>query len=150
KMLSDTLTLSPPHLVTLSSPIWLLALLPWALFTWYLLTGRHTKTPVPFLNLWQGDKSLPKLKPVLRRPPICVVGVIAALLLGVIAAAQPRISQAGIDAGPVTIIVDRGITMSAGRCFQEMARTATGTILDAFGPGPTQVVVVPGATHQAD
>ena len=93
------------------APIWLFGLLPWAAVTLWLLWGRRKKEPVPFLPLWQGDVVEKRARQSVRPPPVALAMMILAMLLAVLAAAQPKvISSSG---GVVTVLVDRGATMSA-------------------------------------
>ena len=96
-----------------ASPLWLLAMVPWAGVTLWLLWGRRPKTPVPFLELWRG--------PALQRPAkagVATPGDLSRAGIGwdaiasILAAAGPAIHtrRAG---RPIMIIVDCGMTMSA-------------------------------------
>ncbi|HEX4054097.1 MAG TPA: hypothetical protein VHX86_07510 [Tepidisphaeraceae bacterium] len=91
-----------------ASPLWFIALAPWAGLVVWLLSGRREKAGVPFLNLWQADAPQhPKPKRAWEKLPIALAALLAAMLLGIIAAAGPVIS--GGKSSAITVIVDRGI-----------------------------------------
>jgi hypothetical protein len=77
--------------------------------------------------------------------------MLAAMALGIFAAAGPQIRRSATDR-PVVIIVDRGITMSARsgslRRFQALANTAEETIFNTLGPGPARLIAVPSGEEQ--
>jgi hypothetical protein len=76
----------------LASPIWLILLAPWAGLLIWLLRGRFETRGVPFLELW-GREAAQNRKPdrAWRMPPMAVVALLAAMLLGILAAAGPMI-----------------------------------------------------------
>ena len=136
-----------------ASPLWLLGLLPWAGVTIWLLLGRRQRVGVPFIKLWRGQTRSPRAKPSLTRPPLPILLAILSLLLAVLASAGPMLPS---RIGPVvTIIVDRGITMSArGQYtarFKETCDRLAGPLREATGSGPVQVICVPaGKSVQLD
>ncbi|MGB7159553.1 MAG: hypothetical protein WBD40_15915, partial [Tepidisphaeraceae bacterium] len=93
-----------------ASPIWLLALVPWAALALWMLWGQREQTGVPFLALWGDDEARPRTTRSARPPPLAVVMVLLAILLAILAAASPALSSAGRS---LSVIVDRGMTMSA-------------------------------------
>src|SRR3954453_20890218 len=95
------------------APWWLLALLPWAGLTLYLLRGQSPRVGVPFVELWQdADLPRPRRARSLRLPPFAITMVLLALLLAILAAARPAVGVSSVGP-PITIIIDRGVTMSA-------------------------------------
>src|ERR1700684_2347743 len=97
-----------------ASPLWLFALLPWAGATLWLLWGRRRRTFVPFLEFWRGPALQKPAKRALQPPPVFLALAIVATGLALLAAARPRLQSEHAGASTsVTIIVDRGITMSA-------------------------------------
>src|SRR5438045_225071 len=132
----------------LTAPWWLLALLPWAGLTLYLLRGQSPRVGVPFVELWQ-DPDLPRLRRArwLRLPPVAIVLVLLGLLLAILAAARPAISVSSVGP-PITIIVDRGVTMSTaaigGDRWTKTLHDIEGRIVHHFGRCPVDLVSVPG------
>jgi hypothetical protein len=127
---------------------WLIALVPWTVLTLWLLTGHHERAAVPFLKLWRGEQRAPRTRARLHRPPLALVCLLAAMLLSVLAAARPRLHIIPYSTGPkATLIVDRGITMSARGQSQpryiEAAQLARMPIMSRFGFGPTELILVP-------
>jgi hypothetical protein len=126
-----------------ASPIWLLGLLPWVAVAIYVLPGRGRPAVVPFLGLWKGSAS--QARSAGRRwPRVAVVLAIFALLLAVLAAGRPvRLSGKGRDS--VTIVLDRGATMSlpsaSGKPFRNVIDAAASQL--GFLSAQTRVTLVP-------
>jgi hypothetical protein len=99
--------------MTFLTPIWLLALFPWAGLVAWCLTRRGRTVAVPFVDLWPTDAT-PGPRGGARRPPLVVLLVLVGLLLAILAAGGPVVRRAGADGGAVTVLVDRGATMSIG------------------------------------
>ena len=128
------------------SPLWLWLLLPWVAVTFWLLWGRRRRTAVPFLSLWLGDVESPRAKRALALPPLPLLAAIIATLLAVLAAARPALPDSRL--GPlVTIIVDRGITMSPAGRLEEVTERANRE-LRALGARPVDLLAVPGGDVQ--
>src|SRR5688500_16089804 len=131
-----------------ASPVWLALLLPpWALVAaWLMWSRRGERTDVPFLALWRGRaEESPREKREFRPPPIAVVAALAATLLAILAAARPGF-ETPLDGPHITIILDRGLTMSVGERRAEVVKAANPEIQQAFGLGPTSFVAVPDGT----
>lgn len=131
--------------MSLSSPLWLLALLPWAAAVLLLLIGRLKRVPVPFLHLWQGPEAIPRRRKGIQLPPIWILLAILATLLAILAASQPVI-RTPLTGPPLTILIDRGITMSAGKPvprFHEAVDLAFEPINQALRLGPVELLAVP-------
>ena len=94
------------------SPIWLFGLLPWVAVVAWLLRGRRTRVNVPFINLWRGDVTGPRPKRSWEKPPLALAAALLAILLALLGAARP-VWLTGAPDRTVTVIVDRGVTMSA-------------------------------------
>jgi hypothetical protein len=108
--------------MTFTSPLWFIALAPWAALVAWLLSGRLQKRGVPFLNLWQRQTPpWPKPKRAWEKPPVALAALLAAMLLAIVAAAGPMIGNR--ESSGVTVIVDRGLN-------SRFAKVAAG--LDAF------------------
>jgi hypothetical protein len=137
-----------------ASPLWLFALLPWAGATLWLLWGRRRRTFVPFLDLWRGPALQKPAKRALQPPPVFLALALIAMGLALLAAARPRLKSQHAGAGTsVTIIVDRGITMSAmpGGVpqFQAAARKAAQSIAPLLsGTAQIELFILPGSGMQ--
>jgi hypothetical protein len=129
-----------------ASPLWLLGLVPWAGVTIWLLLGQGRQTSVPFIKLWRGPVPFPRAKRSFTRPPLAVLLTIFSLFLAVLASARPMLaSRSGV---PITIIVDRGITMSARgehvERFKETCERFASQLHEAIAGGSIDLVSVPG------
>lgn len=132
-----------------SSSIWLIGLIPWAALAFWVLWGRRKRIGVPFLPLWQGPLEGSRAKRSLQPPPLAVVLVLLAALLAVLAASRPMLPSTRDSRTLLTIVVDRGLLMSArGRerlRFREAARSASDELVRHFGASaPVRLVMVPG------
>ncbi|MDB5289061.1 MAG: uncharacterized protein JWL69_302, partial [Phycisphaerales bacterium] len=97
-----------------SAPIWLLGLVPWGAVSLWLLWGRRRKTPVPFLELWRGPALQRPAKSAFQPPAVSLALAMLAMFIAILAASGPSVAMLGSSARePVTIIVDRGMSMSA-------------------------------------
>jgi hypothetical protein len=136
--------------VQFAAPIWLLGLIPWAAVAIYLLIGRRQRIVVPFIDLWQRSVSQAQQRRQLSLPP-SLAAFLAAMALGIFAAAGPQIRRSETNR-PIVLIVDRGITMSARsgsqRRFQALAARAEQTMLNTLGPGAARLIVVPSGEEQ--
>src|SRR5580658_7614027 len=80
--------------MSLSSPIWLILLIPWTGLVMWLLLGQRHKTAVPFLNLWRaGVTEIPKPRRAWEKPPLALAVLSTAIMLVIVAAAGPAISS---------------------------------------------------------
>src|SRR5688572_24406885 len=128
-------------------PIWLAGLLPWAAVTLYLLWGRRKRINVPFLDLWQIPVEGKRPRRKLAAPPVALAMAILAMLLGVVAAAGPGVpvGHSGGGAGAVTVIVDRGIRMSARGRERPRYAEAIDDVSRALDPAASvDLLIVPG------
>ena len=82
----------------LASPIWLVLLAPWAGLALWLLWGQLDRRAVPYLKLWRGEMAHHR-KPSRQwhAPPPALIALLAATLLGIVAAAGPMI-RIGVNA----------------------------------------------------
>ncbi len=142
-----------------ASPIWLLGLLPWGAVVFFLLPGRGRAAVVPFLGLWRGSNLLAR-RAARRWPRAAVFSAIIALLLTILAAAEPQRGAVVDVEGEVSIVVDRGATMSLPSASGRPLRGVVGTCaaqLDELSdrvrvtliPVPGQPVATSGDRWQA-
>jgi Aerotolerance regulator N-terminal len=139
------------YAMTFATPMLLLALLPWTAVVLYLLRGKRTPTTVPFLALWGRSASMAKPSRSLHRPPVFLVLMMLAMLLAIVAAAGPGRWGTG---GHVTIILDRGITMSpvtaGGQKFRGVIDRANAELIHHVGYRTVDLLPVPGEEVQSD
>jgi hypothetical protein len=138
--------------MTFLTPIWLLALLPWAAFSVWTWMGRRRRRFVPFLELWNAPEELRRPRRGIEPPPIGLLLALLAMLLGIMAMSQPVV-RLGTDRGRVTIIVDRGASMSATANakprFANLADQTASPLLQQLGFGKVDLVDVVGGTTAA-
>lgn len=132
------------------SPLWLMGLLPWLAVVLWLLTGKHEKTEVPFLELWRGaEKPLPKAKNAIQRPPLAIVLALAAMLLAILAAARPKLSFLNSTSPPKGILIDdRGYSMSAS-LKDDTGDKASDAYLHRYPGGTLERRIVPATEPTA-
>jgi hypothetical protein len=116
--------------MTVLSPLWLLALFPWAALTAWVLVGRRRRQRVPFLPLWDAPEHLRRPKKGFEPPPLSVLLALIATLLALLALACPQLTfaKARTAERTWTVLFDRGASMSAKAPsgqprFVEAART---------------------------
>ncbi|MCY2952782.1 MAG: hypothetical protein NTU53_12540 [Planctomycetota bacterium] len=133
--------------MSVSSPVWLLGLVPWAAAVLLLLLGRLKRVRVPFLQLWQGPHAKPRQRRAIEPPPLWLALAMLAMLLSVLAAARPVVRLSEAVGTAIVVIVDRGLTMSAqGQThlrFQEAIDMASATITQATGHGDVDLLSTP-------
>jgi hypothetical protein len=95
----------------LAAPIWLLGLIPWLALAVWMLLGKPSSAGVPFLPLWRATSAHQHVARAWKRPPWAVMWLLMAMLLAVLAAIKPTLP--GKPIAEVTVILDRGATMSA-------------------------------------
>lgn len=132
------------------SSIWLIGLIPWAALALWVMWGRRKRIEVPFLPLWQGPIEGPRAKRSLQPPPLAVMLALLAALLALVAAARPALHSARDSRTPLTIVVDRGLLMSARGHeqlrFREAAREASDELRRHWGATtPVRLIMVPGS-----
>src|SRR5215207_6661400 len=99
--------------MTFAAPLWLLGLFPLAAVVAYLLWGRRRRVDVPFLALWPArDEGAVRVRRRATPPPIALALALLAMLLAILAAGRPAVHVPGAR-DPLTVIVDRGWSMSA-------------------------------------
>ena len=135
-----------------ASPLWLLALVPWALLAAWLLRGRRRRVKVPFLGLWRGPLPLEISRRGWRIPPLWLSLALASLLATILAAGKPMFRTGHAGGTPLTIIVDRGISMSARelgtRRFVAVCERVDQQLRQTILPDQIRLVTVPGETTQ--
>jgi hypothetical protein len=136
--------------MALASPIWLLALIPWGAMTLWLLQARRARVAVPYLPLWESNAAVPPPRRKMQSLPLAVLLALLAALLGVLAGARPTIRWAGAgEQTPVTVIVDRGLRMSAQDNGEPRYLEAAGAMINALPAfersRPVELFPVPGS-----
>ncbi len=139
------------------SSIWLFALIPWSLFTLWMLVGRRRRQWVPFLALWDAPEEIRRPKKGFEPPPKSLVLALLALLLGILAMSQPRLWSPNqvLDRGRITLIVDRGASMSAlinGQPrYATLAKEVGPALVSQFGLGSVDLIdAATGELHHTD
>ena len=150
-------TIAPAKPMTFLSPTWLLALIPFAAFSLWLLVGRRRRQWVPFLELWNAPEELRRPKKGFEPPPISLVLALLAILLGLLAMSQPQLWPAGgaRDRGRITLIVDRGASMSAridGKPrFAKLAGEVAPRLVEALELGSVDLIdITTGQVQRTD
>src|SRR4051794_37278934 len=98
--------------MSFAAPLCLLFLIPWLGLLLWLLSGQRHRVNVPFLELWSGPITGPKVKRTIQPPPIALACALVAMLFAIIGAASPLIHSRQSNSS-ATLIVDRGVMMSA-------------------------------------
>ena len=117
------------------SPNWLVGLVAWLLLAAWMLWGRWPRAVVPYLPLWLTGQPAERPRWQMEMPPKAILALLGAGALGILAAGEPAVyGRAGTDR-KVTVIVDRGLTMSGApreekddmfrRRFRRNARSTT-------------------------
>jgi hypothetical protein len=134
------------------APAWLFALIPWGALALWSMFGRRKRTWVPYLPLWDAPEELKRPKKGFEPPPIALVLALLATLLGLVAMARPM-WDARRDRGGVTIIVDRGDSMSArinGRArYADLASEVAPKVAETLGPGKVDLIDAVGSSVEA-
>lgn len=97
--------------MSFAAPIWLLVLIPWAGVVLYLLWGRRRRVGVPFLELWPAHGDGVRVRRRAAPPPIALALAILSTLLALLAAGRPT-TPTSVGGPMITVILDRGYTMS--------------------------------------
>jgi hypothetical protein len=130
--------------MTFLAPLWLIALLPWGGVLIWMLMGRRPQARVPFVALWPNQTPTTRPSARLHRPPALVVLLLLAMLLGILGAASPVLrGMPSPDAHPITIILDRGFTMSAAGRWQKLLPALSDALQARFGDGPVRLIPLP-------
>lgn len=131
------------------SPIWMLALVPWAAVALWLFQGRRPPVGIPYLRLWHGPVPLRHPRRKLHTIPFAVAMALLSTLFAVLASARPAIrGLRSSDSTPLVIVVDRGLSMSAqndGRTrYEAAARAMVRAVNSREASRPVELVPVPG------
>lgn len=124
-----------------ATPIWLVALIPWTALAVWMLWGRRERVGVPFLALWRGGDARPSARRAVQAPPIAIVLLLLAILLAILGASSPVIGV-NTQNRSVTVLVDRGVTMSA-RDDDAYRYVRAAELLAPHVNGPVQVIGIP-------
>ena len=133
--------------MTFVAPLFLALLLPWAAVALWLMWGRHSATRVPFIELWRGSAAKPSTSRQFHPPPLAVASAIAAMFLAILAAARPVVRPASRPV--VVMIVDRGITMSAGDRLAGAMKQAQELLAQKMPGARVETVNVPDVERSA-
>ena len=133
--------------MTFASPAFLLLLLPVAVVGIYLMSRGGAVVEVPSTRFWSIDSPRTGARWRWGGLPAWVWLALASAALAVTAAAGPLIGGRWVR--PVTLIVDRGVTMSAGDSDDATTRLRSvfeslSTAQARAGIAPLRVVLVPG------
>ncbi len=134
------------------SPLWLLALLPWAALAAWLLRGRRPRVKVPFLQLWRGPLPLEIPKRGWRAPPIWLAFAVLAVLAAIFGASRPVVGHDG-SGPPICMIIDCGMSMSATEQGVPRFVATTRRMVDRLPTAiplqtPVELITIPGANRQ--
>lgn len=126
-----------------------MALIPWAAVTLWLLQGRRASVSVPYLALWETPIPVPRPRRKREVLPLAIIMALLAALLAIVAGAQPTLpASRSHDSLVATLIVDRGITMSARTPAGPRYVGALQALVDAIPPtersGKLKLIAVPG------
>jgi hypothetical protein len=110
--------------ISFLAPWWLVALAPWAALVAWSLVRRGATVDVPFVQLWQTGATLSKKRGA-RLPPASVVLLLIAMFMAILAAVGPVVGFG--SRGVVTVVVDRGVTMSLDMRFERMVHDVAAT-----------------------
>jgi hypothetical protein len=92
-----------------AAPFWLFGLIPWTALAVWVLAGQTQRERVPFLPLWRGTPARRDQARRFQAPPLALVAALLAIFLALLGAARPTTNVLSKD---ITVIVDRGLTMS--------------------------------------
>lgn len=95
----------------LAQPLWLLLLIPWIAAVFWLLRATPRNQEISFSPLWDVRESSAARR-AHRVPPLAICVALAASLMGIVAAAGPHMPGKNTKPRSITVIVDRGISMS--------------------------------------
>jgi len=134
---------SPLLPMAFASPIQLLLLVPWAGLAAYLILGRRTITQVPFVELWRGMKSSPRVDGWIQPPPLAVTLVLLSILLAIIASAGPTLRPLSHQRNLV-VLVDNGVTLAPAGRLGSLLQDARAELIHRFGSIDVTVVKAVG------
>lgn len=109
--------------MSFATPIWLVALVPWAGVVVWMLLGRRQGVSVPFIALWRGNAAMSRSRRRVIPPSWSLIAALASVMFAILAAAGPRLGV-GTSVSRVTVILDRGISMSSKGRIAEVVDAA--------------------------
>jgi hypothetical protein len=121
------------------SPNWLIGIVGWAALAAWMLWGRWPRAVVPYLPLWLVGMPQERPRRQIEMPSAAVLAMLGAGLLAIVAASEPELLGRAGTGRSVTVIVDRGLTMSGlpeggDRRFVD-ATAAANQAIDDVAPG---------------
>jgi hypothetical protein len=133
------------------SPIWLLALLPWAGLAIYLRERRGPVSAVPFIDLWPKEAVAPRRRGS-RWPNPAILLTLLSLGIVILSAAEPNLPTLSRSVPELSIVLDRGATMAlpgrSGNVFRDVL-ARVGSIAEStrvnLVPVPGQSATTTGA-----
>ena len=128
----------------IAAPIWLLALIPWSALAVWMLWGRRERVGVPFLALWRDAEARPSTSRAAHAPPLPIILLLLTILFAILAASSPTLS----GSQPITILVDRGVTMSA-RDGDAYRYVRAAELLAPHARGAVRVISIPARDERA-
>jgi hypothetical protein len=130
----------------IAAPIWLLALIPWSALAIWLLRGRRERVGVPFLALWRDAEARPSSSRAVQAPPLPIILLLLTILFSILAASSPTLSRS--ETQPITVLVDRGVTMSA-RDGDAYRYVRAAELLAPHVRGAVRVISIPAREERA-
>ena len=130
----------------IAAPIWLVALIPWSALAIWMLWGRRERVGVPFLALWRDAEARPSTNRTVQAPPLPIILLLLTILFAILAASSPTLSRS--ETQPVTVLVDRGVTMSA-RDGDAYRYVRAAEFLAPHVRGAVRVVSIPAREERA-
>ena len=113
-----------------TSPIWLTLVVPWAGLVVWILWGRSQKLEVSFLKLWPKQPAQRQTTDrAWNKPPFALAALLAAIFLGILAAAGPAISASSKPAGETPDIKIESLAIRTTPKTQAMVRLLNRTDL---------------------
>jgi len=130
----------------IAAPIWLLALIPWSALAIWMLWGRRERVGVPFLALWRDAEARPSTSRAVQVPPLPIILLLLTILFAILAASSPTLSRS--ETQPITVLVDRGVTMSA-RDGDAYRYVRAAELIAPHVRGAVRVVSIPAREERA-
>src|SRR5436190_146462 len=123
--------------MALTSPFWLIGLVPWAALAIYLLLGQRQRANVPFVAFWRGPVQAPQSKRSLTRVPAWIALLLLASAVAIVAASGPAyVGDAAPPIEPSRSVARAGIESLVVRKNQCMVR-----VMSDSTASPTELAI---------